>query len=206
MVIDRSGSMSSSNRLSLTIQAVKTVLTTLTVNDYVAIVAFDDIGEQLCEAEHVVQTEAEAEYTKQHGRVRPRGVRCNHLAQATKANKAVLNNILDLLTPRGGTNYMAGFRKALPLFDADVGMEEKASSGCSRAVLFLTDGTDTTDNPVLTNDIKEMNEGLTKPAIMFTYSLGTGANHDAPKQIACDGNGIWSPVLDNGNIRGQMSR
>ena len=119
MVIDRSGSMSSSNRLSLTIQAVKTVLTTLTVNDYVAIVAFDDIGEQLCEAEHVVQTEAEAEYTKQHGRVRPRGVRCNHLAQATKANKAVLNNILDLLTPREHLEIFYDFKGGDPANKAE---------------------------------------------------------------------------------------
>jgi len=41
--------------------------------------------------------------------------------------------------------------------------------------------------------------------IMFTYSLGDGAARDIPKQMACDGKGIWSAVNDNGNIRGQMS-
>jgi hypothetical protein len=40
---------------------------------------------------------------------------------------------------------------------------------------------------------------------MFTYSLGDGAARDIPKQMACDGKGIWSAVNDNGNIRGQMS-
>ena len=101
------------------------------------------------------------------------------------------------------------------MFNSDVG-EGASSSRCSRAVLFLTDGEDGTQNDNLAADINALNvassggdgsgEGdAANKAIVFTYSLGSGAARDIPKQIACDSNGIWSPVTDNGNIRGQMS-
>jgi len=101
------------------------------------------------------------------------------------------------------------------LFNSDVG-EGASSSGCSRAVLFLTDGEDSTGNDNLAANINALNVASSRgdgsgegdaanKAIMFTYSLGSGAAREIPKQIACDSNGIWSPVTDNGNIRGQMS-
>jgi hypothetical protein len=44
-----------------------------------------------------------------------------------------------------------------------------------------------------------------KKAVIFTYSLGAEASHDIPKQMACDGDGVWAPMTENGNIREQMS-
>jgi hypothetical protein len=69
IVIDKSGSMTIEDRIGLTIDAVKSVLVTLSANDFVAVVVFDDVGQQLCDD--------------------TTGLKCGMLSQATSVNKDV---------------------------------------------------------------------------------------------------------------------
>ena len=36
--------------------------------------------------------------------------------------------------------------------------------------------------------------------IMFTYSLGSGADADIPQKIACDTNGLWAQIPDGADL------
>ena len=84
IVIDKSGSMDTSGRMELTKAAVESVLTTLTQNDFVAVVMFDDTGKQLCNSV----------------------VPCGRLSQATTANKDALNALVQVVTAGGGTDFL----------------------------------------------------------------------------------------------------
>ena len=83
-MIDKSGSMRTSGRMDLTKAAVESVLTTLTQNDFVAVVVFDDNGKQLCNSV----------------------VPCGQLSQATAANKDALNALVQAVSASGGTDFL----------------------------------------------------------------------------------------------------
>ena len=86
-MIDKSGSMRTSGRMDLTKAAVESVLTTLTQNDFVAVVVFDDNGKQLCNSV----------------------VPCGRLSQATTANKDALNALVQVVSADGGTNFLVRY-------------------------------------------------------------------------------------------------
>jgi hypothetical protein len=195
IVIDTSGSMSQESRLEITKTAVNSVLDTLTLNDYVSVVRFSDDGKNVCGKRTVTLDTVNGPVTKSVQ------IRCGQLMQATSWNKAALKKLISEVVADGGTNFLAGIEKAIEVFK-NTGVEESVSSGCDRALLFLTDGKDASDQ---TGNIRKANEALDKPAVIFTYSLGSGADAAFPKQMACESEGIWSPVVDGGDIRGQMS-
>jgi len=195
IVIDVSGSMGNNNRMSITKTAVKSVLTTLTINDYVSIVTFQSSSQQLCGYKYVTI----------NGISQSVNIPCGTLVQATALNKGALELFVDSMVASGGTQFLTGIEKAFPLFETAGANGDVIASGCSKALLFLTDGVDGGTASTLYNRINELNAALSTPAVLFTYSLGSGAETTVPKAMACATNGIWSPVADGGNIRDQMS-
>jgi hypothetical protein len=76
----------------------------------------------------------------------------------------------------------------------------QGSSDCRKAILFLTDG-----EPTNENDHEEMirQRNTKHGAHIFTYALGSGAT--AQDGIACDNNGMYTSIVDGGNLRGKMA-
>merc|ERR1719335_1985839 len=98
IVIDKSGSMNSANRMNLAIKAAKAVVRTLSWVDFVNVIAFDS------ETSHAAP----------------------HMVPATDANKAALNNWIDSLNAGGTTNYRDSLTQAFELL-SDSRREDRLS-------------------------------------------------------------------------------
>ena len=121
IVIDTSGSMSQRNRMSIAATAALRLLGTFTDVDHVAMVQFN------------------SDASSALGRTT--------LQPATKSELDALRGWVRGLNPGGSTNYYSydagqpgGLNVALDLLEASSG---SASSGCSKAILFLSDGVPT---------------------------------------------------------------
>ena len=191
IVIDRSRSMAAANdllekngesRIQVVRAAVRKLLGTLTQTDYVSVIAFGSKPVVL-------------------------GTRTpTTLLRATDTNIADLDFAVENLIPTGSTNMAPAFTKA---FDVLAGKEE--TSGCTKVILFLTDGV-TTDDPdkstaskMIMSAIEAGQKKLTgAKAHIFTYSMSSQADHDVPRAIACANNGIWSPIASGEDPLNQM--
>ena len=126
------------------------------------------------------------------------------LIRATSENKQYSNERIDKLEPGGGTDFYSGFDLAYDVLDKSVLYDR--TSGCHRAILFLTDG-DASENGLYylieREHKKYLNDGKSAPVI-FSYSFGAGANDAVPKAIACRSDGIWAKVEDGGDLAKSM--
>jgi Mg-chelatase subunit ChlD len=179
-ILDISGSMKENGRLNLLKDAMNSVLTTLTANDYFNIITFST-GVQYIDST------------------------IPYMIPATKANIGKMKELINRLEATGDTNMVGAFEQAILAFsNKNPASETSSSSNCRKAALFLTDGKPTlnqTPQSVKTAAAKLSSSGVK----LFTYSLGDGADHNTAKDIACSTGGLWSAVEDGGNLRTQMS-
>ena len=112
LVLDTSGSMSSSSRISLAKTAANDVIDALTIGDHFGVVEFNSDASTL----------------------NPGG----RLLQATDENKASMKAYVTGLYADGMTNFYDAFEEAFDLIDASTAAG--ATSNCHTAILFLTDG------------------------------------------------------------------
>ncbi|EGD72063.1 hypothetical protein PTSG_00082 [Salpingoeca rosetta] len=184
IVLDRSGSMATNNRWETAMDAAETVLETLTIADFVAIVVFDTSASQVC------------------GTTIP----CGSLVQATADNVGTLRTLLANFNPDGSTNFESAFQVAFSVLK----QTGERTSNCHTAILFMTDGMITAglEGNAFLDFVDDEQDALEaavgKRAVLFTFSFGTGADETIPKALACNHNGTWSPVEYNINLRQQM--
>ncbi|XP_022103944.1 voltage-dependent calcium channel subunit alpha-2/delta-1-like [Acanthaster planci] len=182
ILIDSSASMSLVPRnrqgsnlslMQLAKRAVAHVLRTLTFVDYIAVAKFST------ESEQVTVNEV---YT---------------LIQATRDNVGALIEEVNNIQPEGHTNFEQAFRLAFRIFERSASVGR--TTGCNKAVLFMTDGSPTRgeDDPAklaeIVDDLNTRSDG-TKIASIFTYSISEVAEKEISKHIACSANGVWSEV------------
>mmetsp|Transcript_23735 Transcript_23735/g.40561 ORF Transcript_23735/g.40561 Transcript_23735/m.40561 type:complete len:737 (-) Transcript_23735:568-2778(-) len=175
LVIDTSDSMNRYLRLELAKQAAITIVNTLSVWDFVAIITFSDTASQV------------GGYT--------------NLIRATMENKEILIDAINELEADGGTNFYDAFETAYNTLEDSIPLDKTAA--CNVAILFLTDGQitqgareDDVINLVNNRTHQFATNHKRKKPIVFTYSLGDSADHDVTKAIACNTNGVWTPVND----------
>ena len=89
----------------------------------------------------------------------------------------------------GGTNFDAAFETSFDIFT-----DSPSTSACNKVILFMTDGTSSTDS----YDVKA--EALAQGVRIMTYALGSAASTAIPKQIACETGGVFSAVGDNDDL------
>lgn len=121
----------------------------------------------------------------------------------TDANKNPDNNssvftYIDNLGPSGGTNFNAAFQKAYDIFENSTTVGTN-TSGCLKAILFLTDGESTLDLDLLKQKSAELG------FIVFSYALGNGADSEVTQSASCDSGGISYIVPDGGNLSNIMA-
>ena len=185
IVLDVSGSMSNNGRMDLAQKAAITVVETLTISDRVAVIAFSDYAYQV-----------------------HRGT--DLLVRATNENKKLLIDSIQQLTEGGATNFHAGFQLAFDALERTI--QQEYTSGCNAAILFMTDGINTagpdTDETLslINKSTRRLANLYDRDTKIFTFSLGTQADRIATKKIACNTNGIWTPVEDfDGDLVGAMA-
>ena len=181
IVVDRSGSMGEeisydgTTRWDLVISAVRMILKTLTNVDYANVVLFAGEAEVLWGGDR--------------------------LYQATSETVSDMRDEIKTKGSGGTMSFQAGFEKAFDLLDNSA----EYTSNCQKAILFLTDGVDTsgyTEQEIL--DLIEV-RNQAHNAVIFTYSMGMNSDDQVPKSIACANKGIWQSVKDDELILSQMS-
>ena len=163
LVLDTSGSMENADRMGIMKDAAKRVVNTLGVSDYFSVIEFNG------SANTIIANSVDL------------------LQRATADNKANAVANINNLRPKGATNFFSGFDLAFKTFsDSET---DELSSGCNKAILFLTDG-EMGDNKDVLFDLLDKkaadytDNGKSAPVI-FTYSFGSGADSVIPKEIAC---------------------
>ena len=91
----------------------------------------------------------------------------------TKKNKEMLEEKINHINARGGTNILSGLKMAVEVIKSQTYNEKRVSS-----ILLLSDGCDNESNDVeLANSLKQMTKGL---GLSFTlHTFGYGDDHDA---------------------------
>ena len=175
LVVDTSGSMNNHNRWKLAKRATETVINTLTIGDFFNVVLFSSSGRTLLNGDQ--------------------------LMMATQVNKKRAIQELSNVIPTGYTNFESAFEVAFDVFDKS---SSEMSSNCQSAILFLSDGEATTglggsnqaQKPQLYDKIRLLNGNHN--AMIFSYALGSAADREASKEIACSSGGIYTNIPDNG--------
>jgi len=187
LILDTSGSMSNAGRLGIMKEAAARVVGTLGVSDFVSVIEFSSY------ANHI-------------------GTRSNDnyslMQRASPDTKTKIINQIEDLDSGGGTNFKSGFDLAFQTFSNSISNE--MSSGCHKAILFLTDGIMADDKnnlmSFITTELGKYDSSSangSRPAI-FTYSFGSGATSAVPKEIACANDGIWASIRDGGDLAKSM--
>ena len=91
----------------------------------------------------------------------------------TKKNKEILEEKINQISARGGTNILSGLKMAVEVIKSQAYNEKRVSS-----ILLLSDGCDNESNDVeLANSLKQLTKGL---GLSFTlHTFGYGDDHDA---------------------------
>ena len=191
LLVDKSGSMSDPigsgrrNKWDVTRKTVSAIIDTFSFSDFVNIVTFADEAEPLW---------------KDTGLVR-----------GDKRNLRSLRDSLKSVTPEGNTNFPAAFNTAFRLLAQNCTDEPKVCSNCQKIILFLTDGSDTSEKndqsikpSKMAQQISRLQRRLKRKtktsAAIFTYSMTADADDAIPRQIACANNGAWSFIGPNTNV------
>ncbi len=128
------------------------------------------------------------------------------MLQASDNNKRKMVKEVDSLSAEGGTFFKKGFKLAFETLNNS--LLQDRSSGCHRAILFLTDGQASDSKiDILTEIETERNKFINRgqsPPVMFTYSFGAGADDNVPYDIACANDGIWAKINDRENLAKSM--
>eukprot|EP00752_Nemacystus_decipiens_P012745 g11286.t1 len=182
IVVDISASMKDNGRFILAKDAVQTVLGTMNEHTFVNIVLF----------------ESEAKVITSDGVLVP----------ASDENTDMLLGLLAEVEPRRSTNFEAAMTTTFNLLEESQALGESASSGCTTAILLLTDGTITEglghDDPSkISTLVKTLNADI--EAQIFTFALGPEADAVTLKTIACGSDGISQSIPDGGALSTAMS-
>ena len=169
------------SKWEVTARAVKDILGTFTIVDFINVVVFSDEAEALWTLSDLVR------------------VRAEHLKN--------LRSSVDRVKPGGNTNFTAAFEAAFHIL-TNADDEEESRSHCHKVILFLTDGVDTTGpdgksikRSQMASAVNEMQQRLEartgSRASIFTYSMTNDADDAIPRQLACANNGAWSFIGPN---------
>ena len=167
IVVDSSGSMSSGDRIEMAKEAATKVIDTLSSNDYVNVIDFA----------------SSAKAYSSRGLVK---------ADATVTGKdSAMKTWVDNIRASGSTNFRDAFNTAFDLFRAG---DASRSSGCNKVILFLTDGK---PDDWSEDDFRSVREASAELDVhLLTYALGSGADFDRVKRLACENKGIAQKVED----------
>lgn len=181
IVVDSSGSMGAYGRMSLAKAAAQVVLDTLSPHDYVNIVDFDSSAKSLSSPSCFA----------------------SGLARATGPNRKLLSDFISGMTASGGTYYNRALELAFNMINQAVNAE--ATTGGTKAILFLTDGVPAESNSEILNYISANNAHNAK---ILTYAFGAGVDganvRTLLQSMATDTGGRFEAVPDGGDLRAAM--
>ena len=122
------------------------------------------------------------------------------LTQATSSNKdSMVAWINENIGASGGTNFRRAFEKVWEVLDQTGSM----TTGCNQVILFLSDGKpsewDDSDFASVTG------RASSNRVALLTFALSSGAEAGVLKRLACENDGIFYAVPDNGPLADTMA-
>jgi hypothetical protein len=162
IVIDTSGSMSSSNRMYYAKEAALWVINTLSENDFAQVVAFSSTARS----------------------------QSTTLLPMHAINKGYLKAFVNGLSPGGGTSFVNGFRKAFQILRGSEN-SGATSAACTQAIIFLTDGQGSDPRAEINAQNggpyvgakADMEQHMTR---IFTYTFGADTGAAIMQAVACE--------------------
>ena len=131
------------------------------------------------------------------------------MVQATDENKESLIKSINQLSAGGRTDFYKGFSIAFDIINESI--DQEFTSSCHKAIMLLTDGEFNSDTYTESEFFSMVEESMNKfisdnelPPVIFSYSLGGSADETMPKQLACDYDGIWAQIEDDGDLAESM--
>ncbi|KAF4528188.1 hypothetical protein B566_EDAN014013 [Ephemera danica] len=184
LLMDVSGSMTGM-RFRIARLVAQSLLDTLTSNDFVAVLKFNDTV------------------------VSP--VKCfdDMLVQATKENVEVLKTALANTSTEGYGNITAAFSEAFQLLERYRESRDCGSGGCNQAIMLITDGVpgNLTETFETYNRLNISGEGETIPVRVFTYLLGKEVTNVREIQwMACLNRGYYTHMQTLEEVREEALR
>ena len=123
------------------------------------------------------------------------------LVQATDATKTAIKSwITTNIDATGSTNFEAAFTTMWSVLDATT-----TSSGCNRVVLFLSDGEPNEWSDAIASNLQTKAASYRPQVHILTYALGNGASATTLKQMACENDGVFYAVADDGPLADTMA-
>ena len=131
------------------------------------------------------------------------------MVKATDENKDMLIKSINELTPGGRTDFYKGFSVAFDVLKRSI--DEEFTSSCHKAIMFLTDGEFNSDLYTESDFFSMIEENVNDfiadnevPPVIFSYSFGGSADETIPKQLACEHDGVWAQIEDDGDLAESM--
>ena len=159
--------MSSGDRIEMAKEAATKVIDTLSSNDYVNVIDFASSAKAYS-SRGLVKADA-----------------------AVTGKDSAMKSWVDNIRASGSTNFRDAFNTAFDLFRSG---DSERSSGCNKVILFLTDGKPDEWSEDDFRSVREASEEL--DVHLLTYALGSGADFDRVKRLACENKGIAQKVED----------
>jgi hypothetical protein len=161
--------------------AAKRVVNTLGISDYFAVIKFNNLAENLTN-------------------------KTPFMMRANDKNKEETVQKIDDLVPSNTTDVYAGFELAFDTLTNSI--RNDRTSGCNRAILFLSDGYSNKRKEALIDLTQTKRENYIQenenPPVLFTYSFGEDTDDSVSKKIACENDGIFAKISDGGDLAKSM--
>lgn len=209
IILDCSLSMADNGKFVIAQAVAKTVIDTLTKQDYVNVICarashWDVVGKWFYRSTNVLSCQQD------------------RMVPATTAYRKDLIEKVYKLVPSGTSELEKGFELAFNL------LQGKARTGCQSLIVFVTDGKDTdgetircgpgyytrsgyVPGPVCKYNwtkvwdlVKEKNERMKSPARIFSY-LTKDAGELFPGKLACDNRGSLKKLVSGENLISEMN-
>jgi len=109
----------------------------------------------------------------------------HELVAATDRNVAELIKFVESLSAQGSTNFRAAFETAFDILS-------QGGKSCRTSILFLTDGiSDDPSDIIAARNVADIN------AVIFSYTLGSGADETIPRRVADATGGVYTHIQDD---------
>nr|QJU69482.1 cacna2d1 [Nematostella vectensis] len=207
IILDCSLSMKG-KRLRMAKEIAKTVLNTLTKQDFVNVICghasnWDEVGKWYQYDTEVLSCQKD------------------RLVPASTSHRKDLTEKINNLQAGGTSELKAAFKKAFEL------LKGRAKTGCQSIIIFVTDGEDNDGDPVrcgqgyytrsgyvpgqlckydwakVWNEVEAINKYMNPRTRIFSY-LTNDKGEEFPGKLSCDNNGYMKRLVDNENIISQM--
>lgn len=187
ILIEQSGSMMGT-RLDISIDVVRNILDTLSINDFVNVLSFNEGVRSVidCADPHIVDS---------------RNPLLDRFVQATSSNIYDLKQALNDIEPDGQTDLAEALEHAFVTFEST----RKKGANCNQVIMLITDGMEY--NETIQGLFRKYNWNKGNPVRVFSFLIGEMIpenDYEQVKLMACENRGYYVQIDTKTETREQV--